>query len=174
MSDDFKLEKNINSFACLIFDIEFDIIRNYADYENSEIYNLLVKKLRRNNVQTIILVMYRKVIVENLLDKLGKCEHINILYQPHYNKAVSLINSIHAAVALIEVAESGEYDIAYCLKLCAKIRMKTPKCKLLIMCSELDQKNIDLVIDAKEECLIDDFVFYDVTSDYLVSKLITT
>lgn len=39
------------------------------------------------------------------------------------------------------------------------------------MCPEQDEKIIKQVVDAKRQKQIDDFVFYDVTIDYLASKL---
>lgn len=39
------------------------------------------------------------------------------------------------------------------------------------MCSDQDEKTIEQVIDAMGKNYIDDFVFFDVTIDYLASKL---
>ena len=41
------------------------------------------------------------------------------------------------------------------------------------MCSEQDEKSIKEVVAAKWARQIDDFVFYDVTIDYLASKIIS-
>lgn len=41
------------------------------------------------------------------------------------------------------------------------------------MCPEQDEKSIKQVVDAKGKKQIDDFVFYDVTTDYLASKLLS-
>ena len=78
-----------------------------------------------------------------------------------------------AKATLIEVAETGPYDIGYCLALCKELREDTPECKLILMCSEQDEKTIKEVVEAKGKNEIDDFVFYDVTIDYLTSKLIS-
>lgn len=124
-------------------------------------------------MKKIILIMHRKIIVESLLEKLNISNKIELLYQHNYNNAELLINNNQPDVVLLEVAESKVFNMLYCLDLCERIRISNPDCKLLIMCSEKDQANIDLVIVAKEKQLIDDFVFYDVTTDYLVSKLLS-
>lgn len=122
---------------------------------------------------TVILIMKRKPIAQGLMNSLQDSLDINLIYEPYYHKANLAIQSNKAKAALIEVAETGPYDIEYCLALCKELRENTPECKLIIMCSEEDEKAIKLIIDSKWKKEIDDFVFYDVTIDYLASKLIS-
>lgn len=121
----------------------------------------------------ILLVMQRKAIVQGLINRLRNYPDILLIYEPDYHNAEASTRHYDANVALIEAAESGPYDTAYCLTLCERLRKHAPGCKLLLMCPEQDEHNIKLVVGAKWEKQIDDFVFYDVTIDYLVSKLIT-
>lgn len=121
----------------------------------------------------VILIMKRKPIAQGLMNSLQYSKDINLIYEPYYHKANLIIQNHKAKAALIEVAETGTYDIGYCLALCKELKKSTPECKLIIMCSEQDDKVIKLVIDAKGKKEIDDFVFYDVTIDYLASKLIS-
>ncbi|HHX62565.1 MAG TPA: hypothetical protein GX707_17910 [Epulopiscium sp.] len=121
----------------------------------------------------IILMMHRKAIMQGLINKLQDSPDIRLVYQSNYHSANVVIRSCNAKTALIEVAESGNYNTSYCLRLCRQIRKYTPECKLLMMCPEQDEKGVKQVIDAKGKGLIDDFVFYDVTIDYLASKLIS-
>ena len=67
-----------------------------------------------------------------------------------YNADV-VIRSHGAGVALIEVDESGEYDISYCLALCIRLRKETPQCKLLLMFPEQDKSGVDKVVKAKQK-----------------------
>ncbi|HZK26609.1 MAG TPA: hypothetical protein VFD00_03600 [Thermoclostridium sp.] len=122
---------------------------------------------------TIMLIMHRKAIVQGLMNRLRDSPDLRLIYENNYDNAKAAINSYDPNVALIEVAESGPFDITYCLLLCKELRINTPGCKLLIMCSEQDEYNVKLVVDAKGKKQIDDFVFYDVTTDYLASKLIS-
>lgn len=121
----------------------------------------------------IMLMMQRRAIVQGLMDKLQDNPEIRLIYEPDYHHADSAIRNCNAKVILIEVAESGPYDTAYCLALCKRLRIRTPDCKLLLMCPEQDERSIKQVVAAKWEKQIDDFVFYDVTIDYLASKLIS-
>ena len=117
----------------------------------------------------IILIMKRKPIAQGFMNSLKGSPDIRLIYQPYYHRSNLTIHKHKAKVVLIEVAETGPYDIGYCLVLCNELRETAPECKLILMCSDQD----DLVIDAMGKNYIDDFVFFDVTIDYLVSKLLS-
>ncbi|MDY0235951.1 MAG: hypothetical protein RBR71_07970 [Gudongella sp.] len=119
----------------------------------------------------IVLIMQRKVIAEGLMIKLRDSPDISLVYEPDYHEAITIIRNYGAKAALIEATESGLYDMEYCLYLCKRLRSEIPECKLLLMCSEQDEKSVRKVVEAKGKKEIDDFVFYDVTIDYLASKL---
>ena len=119
----------------------------------------------------VLLVVHRRAIVQALIDKLQKNFGISLVYEANFSHAETVAVLHNAEVVLIEVAESGMHNLDYCLNLCQEIRGLVPECKLIIMCSEQDEESVKRVIKAKWEGKIDDFVFYDVTMDYLVSKL---
>lgn len=120
-----------------------------------------------------MLIMQRKAIAEALMFKFREHPGIRLIYQPDYHSAQATIEGQNAKVALIEVTESGPYDMEYCLALCKRLRKNTPECKLLLMVPEQDEESIKQVVNPKGKKLIDDFVFYDVTMDYLTSKLLS-
>ena len=121
----------------------------------------------------IMLVMQRKIIVQSLIKVFKDNPDIEIIYHPNYYNADADISSYEVNTVLIEATETGPYDMDYCLALCKLIRKNSPKCKLLLICSEQDEKSVEKVVSAKGKKQIDDFVFYDVTIDYLASKLIS-
>lgn len=121
----------------------------------------------------IMLVMQRKAIVQGLMNRLRNSPDMRLIYEPDYPNAEAATRCYAADVALIEAAESGPYDTTYCLALCERLRQQTPRCKLLLMCPEQDERNVKMVVAAQGDKQIDDFVFYDVSIDYLASKLIS-
>lgn len=121
----------------------------------------------------IILMMHRKAIAQGLMKRLQGSSDMSLIYESNYHNAKATICRYDAGIALIEATESGPYDMNYCLTLCQQLRKHNPKCKLLLMCPEQDEESVKLVVDAKWTKQIDDFVFYDVSIDYLVSKLIS-
>lgn len=119
----------------------------------------------------VLLIVQRMAIVQGLMNKLPNNSNIQLIHEAKFSNVVAAASLHDAKVILIEVAESGPYDVDYCLKLCQEIRSLMPKCKLILMCSEQNEESVKQVIDAKWQGKIDDFVFYDVTMDYLASKL---
>ena len=83
------------------------------------------------------------------------------------------IRGYGAKCALIEVAENEEYGMDYCLALCGWLQKETPECKLLLMCPESDTECVEAAIAAKRSNQISDFIFYDTSLEYLVSKLLS-
>lgn len=124
-------------------------------------------------MSNVVLIMDRKSIAQGLMYSLLESPYIGLVYEPNYKNANITISNYNAKAVLIEATEKGPYDIEYCLALCKELRQNTLKCKLILMCSEQDEKSIKLVVDAKRKKEIDDFVFFDVTIDYLASKLIS-
>ena len=121
----------------------------------------------------IMLFMQRKAIVQALDNRLENNLDVSLIYEENYPDAINIICINKATVALIEAAESGLYNMSYCLNLCKEIRKQNPKCKLLLMCSEQNQDCVKFVVEAKGKGQIDDFIFYDVSIEYLSSKLIS-
>lgn len=124
-------------------------------------------------MQTIVLVMRRKPIAQSLVGRLQDNLDAQIIHASDYDNSEAIIFNSKANVVLIEAAESGDYGIAYCLELCERLRKDAPKCMLLLMCPEQDENSITRVVEAKRKKRIDDFVFYDVTIEYLISKLMS-
>lgn len=122
---------------------------------------------------SMILFMQRKAIAEALMHTLREHPDIRLIYEPDYDNAKTAIDRHRAKAVLIEVAESGQYNMDYCSRLCKDLKKQRPKCKLLLMCPEQDASSVKQVVQAKANKRIDDFVFYDVSMDYLTSKLLS-
>ncbi len=120
---------------------------------------------------TIALLMQRMPIAQGLIKKLEQ-PYIRLCYESDYAKADSLVHTSCANIALIEIAETGRYDAGFCLALCSRLHDTIRGCKLLLMCPEQDESSIAAAIDSKQEGIIEDFVFYDASIDYLASKLL--
>jgi len=115
--------------------------------------------------------MRRKSVAQGLAQTLG--DGLRVIVEPSHRRAQARVRAGGADIALVEVAESGGHGIAECLALCACLREGVPQCKLLLMCPEQDRDSVAQAIAAKWQGRIDDFVFYDATTDYLVSKLLS-
>ena len=122
-------------------------------------------------LKTVLLIMRRASLAQGLMAKVRDIPGIQLCYEPDYANADVAIRSHLAAGALLEVAEDREQDIGFCLAQCAWRREVTPHCRLMLMCPEGQDEAIHRAIEAKRSGKIDDFVFYDVSLDYLAACL---
>ena len=122
-------------------------------------------------LKTVLLIMRRASLAQGLMAKARDDPGLRLCYEPDYDRADAAIRSHQAAGALLEVAEDGRQDMGYCLSLCARLREITPHCRLMLMCPEGQTEAVHRAIEAKRKGEIDDFVFYDVSLDYLAASL---
>jgi len=124
-------------------------------------------------MSAVVLIMWRRAIAESLLNKLDTGPYIRLCYEPDYTKADICVRQNNAKVALIEAAETGALDVLKCLEICAALRRDTENCKLILMCPDQDEEAVAQTVKARQDGIIDDFVFYEVSFDYLNSKIMT-
>ncbi len=122
-------------------------------------------------LKTVLLIMRRASLAQGLMAKVRDAPGLQLCYEPDYANADVAIRSHLATGALLEVAEDGAQDIDFCLALCAWLREVTPHCRLMLMCPEGQAETVHRAIEAKRKGEIDDFVFYDVSLDYLAASL---
>ena len=124
-------------------------------------------------LKTVLLIMRRASLAQGLMAKARDDPGLRLCYEPDYDHVDAAIGSHQAAGALLEVSEDGRQDMGYCLSLCARLRETAPRCRLMLMCPEGQAETIHRAVDAKRRGEIDDFVFYDVSLDYLSASLQT-
>ena len=122
-------------------------------------------------LKTVLLIMRRASLAQGLMAKVQDAPGLQLCYEPDYANADVAIRSHLDTGALLEVAEDGAQDIGFCLALCAWLREVTPHCRLMLMCPEGQAETVHRAIEAKRRGEIDDFVFYDVSLDYLAACL---
>ena len=124
-------------------------------------------------LKTILLIMRRASLAQGLMAKARDDPDLRLCYEPDYDHVDAAIHSHQATGALLEVAEDGRQDMGFCLDLCARLREVAPRCRLMLMCPEGQTEAVRRAVKAKRRGQIDDFVFYDVSLDYLAASLQT-
>ena len=122
-------------------------------------------------MKTVLLIMKRASVAQGLIMKSGKTEGIHLVFEPDYNKAAASARTVGADAVLIEIAETGMFDSHFCIGLCDYLKGAFPHIKLVIMCPETNADAVADTIKARKSQLIDDFVFYDVSMEYLLTSL---
>lgn len=122
-------------------------------------------------MKKIVLVMDRKVLAEALLLEMKNNTGMKIYTEYDYHKATVSVDIFRPDAVLIELPETKEISAEECLKICDGIREVDAACKILLLAPEGDPKACELTIQAVRDGRIDDFLYYDTSMKYLISKL---
>jgi hypothetical protein len=123
-------------------------------------------------MQTILLVILRQPVAEVLIQKLREVTDIRLIYEPDYFKFFNTADNCGADTILIEVQETGDYGMTFCLTLCGRLRKEAPGRRVILLCPEQDATCVSDAVKAMRDGSIDDFLFFNATIDYMVSKLL--
>ena len=116
--------------------------------------------------------MQRKLLSDALIAHKDNDARFAFTTESRYASAALTAEACSPEITVVEIPESGPWKSAEkCLTVCDMIRKQFPECKLVILCSEDDKESDLAVIQAKQERRIDDFLFYDSSAHYLLSKL---
>ena len=120
----------------------------------------------------VLLVMKKRMLSDALIAQTSNDTRFTFTTEPRYASAALTAEACSPEIAVVEIPESGSWKSAEkCFAVCDMIRRQLPDCKLVIICSEDDNNSCQAAIQAKQEHRIDDFLFYDNSAHYLLSKL---
>lgn len=91
------------------------------------------------------------------------------LLNPHQASLDAEILKIN--VAVIDVMENVSKETETVLLFCEELRKTVPACRLLLLVSQDDETSRKMAINAMKRKIVDDFVFYDTSLEYLYAKL---
>lgn len=122
-------------------------------------------------MSSVLLVMKRKVLADSLVRSMKDAPRFDFHTEYNYAGAILTAEVLRPTVVVLEIPESGDWTANKCLALCDRLREEHPSGKILILCPEGDPAACDATIAAVQDARINDFVFYDTSWKYLVSKL---
>ena len=132
----------------------------------------MVKDGDKKMAKKVLLVMHRKILSDALIAQSGSDARFTIVAEQNYATAALTAETCSPEIIVLEIPESGSWKSAEkCLAVCDVIRGQFPDCKQVILCSENDADSCREAIRAKQARRIDDFLFYDSSIHYLLSKL---
>jgi len=120
----------------------------------------------------VLLVMQKRVLADALVAQTSTDTRFKFETEPRYAFAALTAEACSPEIVLVEIPEYGPWKQAEkCFAVCDMIHRQLPDCKLVILCSEDDKDSYQATIQAKQEGRIDDFLFYDNSAHYPLSKL---
>ena len=122
--------------------------------------------------QTIVLlVFWRRAVAEHIMLKVGELPDVEAVGVYSFSEARSAAVTYQPAVALVEIPERRGEPAIEALAACDDIKEVVPLCKTVLLCPESDDESVQVCVDAKKAGSIDDFLFYDSSVYYTLSKL---
>ena len=120
---------------------------------------------------TVLLVLCRRVIAELLIDLIQGSTQIETVGVYDFSRARNMAQVRQPTLALVEIPERNGEPAQEALDVCEDIKETSPGCKIMLMCPEQDGESVRRCADAKRKGEIEDYIFYDASPEYLVSKL---
>jgi len=125
-------------------------------------------------LRTVLLVMYRKIVAQSWLLLLKNDGRVCSYAEYSYENAVLTAEACGAQTVVVEIPESGPVSTKSCIDICRSLKKKDSKTKVLLLCCENSVEAKNAAISAQRNKIIDDFLFFDTSWDYLMSKLEAT
>jgi len=122
-------------------------------------------------LKRLLLIMYRKLMSDAMVSALSESAEFELFVEHNYANAVGAALTYMPSIALVEIPENRGALVSDYLEICAAIRRAVPRCKLMLMCPENSEESKHAAVDAMSKGAIDDFIYYNVSMDYLLSKL---
>ena len=121
--------------------------------------------------KTVMLVLCRRVIAELLVEAIHTRTDVETFAMYEFRQVKNMAMVKKPKLALVEVPERHGSPVDDALAVCREIKEASPGCKIILICPENDTEGVETTSQALREGEIDDFMFYDLSVDYLVAKV---
>ena len=123
--------------------------------------------------KVVMLVLCRKVISGLLIEAIKSRTDMDAFGLYEFSEVKGIAMTRQPKIALIEIPEKRGHPAQDALDICGDIKEASPGCKIILICPENDEESVSACIAAVRKGKINDYLFYDLSVDYLVSKLIS-
>ena len=127
--------------------------------------------MKTENRSMVMLVLSRRVIGGLLKKYIDDRPGMKAFLEYDYNNAKYNAQRYAPDIALVEIPERYGTPAADTLRFCEEIKGANRGCRIILLCPENNDTSVGECVQAKQQGRIDDFLFYDSTTYYLVSKL---
>ena len=125
-------------------------------------------------MKKIGLISTNRLLAQSLhaaLDSLVDLE-LELIPLQNLNQAVLDADVLQIDIAVVDILCCTKGDIEQARALCQNLRSQLPECKIMILVSQENELGKRAAMNAKKRMLIDDFIFYDTSLDYLITKFV--
>jgi hypothetical protein len=116
-----------------------------------------------------------KVLAQSLATQLKSNPDLGFVpYLLHdLNQALLDAEVFKIDIAVVEMIVGTPDDHETILPLCESLKQTVPRCRILLFVAQNDDASRKVAIKAMKRKIVDDFVFYDESLEYLVAKLLS-
>ena len=120
---------------------------------------------------SVLLVLCRRILAGLLVESIRKRTGMEAYELVEFDRAKDMSMLYKPKLALVEVPERNGSPTLDALTVCKEIKEASPGCKVILICPENDEDSVKASLNAIRGGEIDDFLFYDLSVDYLVAKI---
>lgn len=124
-------------------------------------------------MKRIALITTNKILAQSLAFAIEAMPELEFEFFLLLNSQQALLDAevFEIDIALIDAMDDDIGEKATSLSFCERLNKSLPNCHLLLLVSQNDKANRKIATQAKNDNIIDDFVFYDASLKYLLAKL---
>lgn len=129
-------------------------------------------------MKKVALITTNKILAESLKSAIQSIPDLKFEFTLLLNSSQALLDAeiLEIDVALIDMSfmDVMDYNLSgkeIELSFYERLNKNLPGCHLLLLVSQDDRENRKIAIEAKKNKMVDDYVFYDVSLQYLIAKL---
>ena len=119
----------------------------------------------------VLLIMHRRIMSDAVKRSLSGNPDFELFLNQDYKNVKDYVLTYKPDITLVEIPESNAYHPKEYLEICVEVRETAPQCKLLLMCPENSDESKRAAVESMHSGIIEDFIFYDVSIEYLATKL---
>jgi hypothetical protein len=115
--------------------------------------------------------MRRGILADALMQNRQAEEKFRFSRESNYKMALLTAELVRPDAAVLEIPESGEWTPERCMDLCGTLGRHLSGMPILVLCPEELPDACLRTVNAVKAGVIKDYVFYDTSTQYLLSKL---
>ena len=125
----------------------------------------------RENMIRVLLIMQRRIMSDAIKRSLSDEAELQFFINQDYKNIGNYVQTYKPDITLVEIPESKASQPKEYLDICAGIRQTDSRCRLLLMCPENSGESKQAAVEGVRSGILEDFIFYDVSTEYLKTKL---
>jgi CheY-like chemotaxis protein len=126
------------------------------------------------SLKQIGFVTSNKVLAQSLAVLAEKSPDLEFRIHPLLNLHQAVLDTeiLKIDTAVVDVIAGTPQEAEAVLEICERLRQTVPNCRILLLVPQVNKEARGMATRAVKNKTADDYVFYDVSLDYLLAKLL--